>query len=135
MKLRYLSYLFPFIFISCASDPSPYWSFDLTNAKTPVMLTKIETQAEKKKFSFISGTGKLSVTASAQAGNIVNTVTVTSQNKIGDTFDVQVQNIFLQEPVWMLVDKYVLDFSISERLFVSEENRKLTLNISAPTGK
>ena len=96
------------LIVSCQTFPTEQLSLNLSDEKQPIMLNKEITPQKTKSFDFKAGYTSQSLT-SANSGGYGGSTTVTESHTTNDNFSKQLNNIFIQNPEWILVSSLYIN--------------------------
>ena len=121
---------------SCGTFPSRQLSMDFSNLTVPIMLSTFETDAKTIPLSFESGFRSLSVTTYRSSyGGVGTSSTATVSTDLNKPLDLQLSNVLIQEPDWLLVTGLDLKTDRFYSAFLSSVSYVLDLEMKAPVKK
>jgi len=99
------------LLFSCSTFPTEQLSFDVSQSKIPVMLTKVAGDSVIKEFNFEAGYSHASITSQNRTyGGGSATTTLSASADTSKPIKQQLGNFFIQDPAWA----YVNGLSISD---------------------
>ncbi len=118
------------VLAACSTFPTEQLSFDESQSKVPVMLTKVASDSPTKDFDFEAGHSHTTVTAQNRysAGG---TSTVSMGMDSSKPINQQLSNFFLQDPQWVLVKNLSIsvDHNIWNFVFVGIDKYTYTTGV------
>ncbi|NNM55087.1 MAG: hypothetical protein HKM05_10240 [Spirochaetales bacterium] len=98
-----------FLVMGCVSFPTKQLSFDLTDEPMPVMLTPVENPGVTKKIELDAGYSSISATSSETENETTVTNSISMEGNNGRPLSEQLQNRFIQAPLWFEVSDLHLE--------------------------